>query len=106
MCGSRCLSYSKSQLECGRGMKSIARKGKHARASARIKAKRPGAKARADLHTLADPAVLAVDRAAGELRRGFPALIIPPRGQASFVAAAELASPTLLDAMAAWSRTP
>jgi len=80
-------------------MNSIPRKGKRTGAKRRTKVN-----ARGKLAALVDPGVLAVDRAAAELRRGLPVLIRATRGVPSLVAAAELASAALLDAMAAWSR--
>lgn len=79
-------------------MKSIARKGKGVRAKkgARVNA-RPALRAQ-----MQAPAV-AVDRAAAELRRGLPVLVMPSRGRASLIAAAELASGEVLDGMAKWA---
>ena len=82
-------------------MKSIARKGPRTRA-------KTGAKVntRLGVSSLVDRAALAVDRAAAELRRGLPVVVEAGRGKASLVAAAELASATLLAAMARWSGQP
>lgn len=49
---------------------------------------------------------LAMDRAAGELRRGLPVIITPARGKPSLIAAAELASPALMEAITRWSGAP
>lgn len=76
-------------------MKSIALKGRKPRAS-------PRAKGSALAGALLGGAV-AVDRAAAELRRGLPVVVQPPRGAASLVVAAELASPTVIDALKRWS---
>ncbi|MCE9523009.1 MAG: GTP cyclohydrolase II [Alphaproteobacteria bacterium] len=48
---------------------------------------------------LADRAALAVDRAAAELRRGLPVIVMPRHGKPSLIAAAELANDSLLKAM-------
>lgn len=95
ICEGLCLSYSKSELESGRGMKSIARKGRKPRALGR-------AKGAALAEALVDSAVT-VDRAVAELRRGLPVVVQPARGTASLVVAAELASPAVLDALKRWS---
>lgn len=76
-------------------MKSIAPKGRKPRAS-------PRAKGSALAGALLGGAV-AVDRAAAELRRGLPVVVQPPRGAASLIVAAELASPTVIDALKRWS---
>jgi len=79
-------------------MKSIARK------SARKRAKRP-----AKVNATASPAAwlheaaATIERACGELRRGFPVIVLPARGAPSLIAAAELASPALFTALAKWA---
>lgn len=79
-------------------MKSIARKGPRPRAKTGAKVNaRPGDK------PLFDKAALAVDRAAAELRRGLPVIVVPGRGKPSLVAAAELATGELLRSMARWA---
>jgi GTP cyclohydrolase II len=79
-------------------MKSIARKptGKRAKSTAKVNAT---ASPTAWLHG----AAAAIDRASGELRRGFPVLVLPARGAPSLIAAAELASPALLAAVTKWA---
>lgn len=79
-------------------MKSIARKKPRARAKSGAKVN-----ARAGVKPLFDKAALAVDRAAAELRRGLPVVVVPARGKPSLVAAAELASDGLLQSMARWA---
>lgn len=77
-------------------MKSIARKRPKGRARGSVNAK----------STLAERllgAAVAVDRAGAELRRGLALLVQPSRGAPSLVAAAEFASPALIDAFASWS---
>jgi GTP cyclohydrolase II len=44
-----------------------------------------------------------VDRAQSELRRGLPVVVLPQRGPASLVVAAELSSPVALNALKTWS---
>lgn len=79
-------------------MKSIARKRPRTRAKTGAKVNvLPGPK------PLFDRSALAVDRAAAELRRGLPIVMVPARGKPSLVAAAELASSELLQSMARWS---
>ncbi len=79
-------------------MKSIARKIPRTRAKTEAKVNAgPG------LKPLFDRAALAVDRAAAELRRGLPVIVVPARGKASLVAAAELANAALLQTMARWA---
>ncbi|MFM9863954.1 MAG: GTP cyclohydrolase II [Micropepsaceae bacterium] len=46
---------------------------------------------------------VAVDRAAAELRRGLPVIVLPAKGVPSLIVAAELASPGALAALAQWS---
>jgi GTP cyclohydrolase II len=48
-------------------------------------------------------AVVAVERAAGDLRRGLPVVVLPEKGPASLIASAELAGNDVIDAMARWS---
>jgi GTP cyclohydrolase II len=77
-------------------MKSIARKRPAKRARGTVIAK----------GTLAERLLgraVAVDRASAELRRGLAVLVQPARGAPSLVAAAEFASPALIEAFAAWS---
>ena len=76
-----------------------------------IARKRPKARPRGTVNaklTLAERllgAAVAVDRASAELRRGLPVLVRPAKGAPSLVAAAELASPDVLEALARWSGT-
>jgi GTP cyclohydrolase II len=79
-------------------MKSIARTGRQTRAKSRAKVN-----AARGLKPLFDKAALAVDRAAAELRRGLPVVVLPARGKPSLVAAAELAGEALLHSMARWA---
>lgn len=53
-----------------------------------------------------DRALIAVERAAGDLRRGLPVVIVPARGKPSLVAAAELANTALIEAMTRWTKRP
>ena len=79
-------------------MKSIARKGQRTRAKPRAKVN-----ARSAFGQMLHGPAVAVDRAAVELRRGLPVLILPEKGKASLIAAAEFATPDLLAALARWS---
>jgi len=78
-------------------MKSIARK------SARKRAKRPAKVNATAPAAWLHGAAATIDRACGELRRGFPVIVLPARGAPSLIAAAELASPALLTALAKWA---
>ena len=51
-----------------------------------------------------DLGLVAAERAAGDLRRGLPVLIVPARGQPSLVAAAELANAALIEALRVWAK--
>jgi GTP cyclohydrolase II len=51
-----------------------------------------------------DLSLVAAERAAGDLRRGLPVVIVPTRGRPSLVAAAELANASLITALTAWSK--
>src|SRR6185295_8878856 len=51
-----------------------------------------------------DLRLVAAERAAGDLRRGLPVVIVPTRGKPSLVAAAELTNAALIAAMKAWSK--
>jgi GTP cyclohydrolase II len=75
-------------------MKSIARKGTRTRTPKRAKVN-----AASGFAGEVGRAALAVDRAAGELRRGLPVVVVPGRGKPSLIAAAELANDGLLTAM-------
>lgn len=78
-------------------MKSIARKGGVRRAKPRAKVNASSLAER--LHG----AAAQIDRAAAELRRGLPVVVVPAKGAPSLIAAAELASPALIEALRAWS---
>lgn len=79
-------------------MKSIARKRPVKRARGTVNAK-------STLGQRVAGSALAVDRVCTELRRGLPALVQPPKGKPLLVAAAELASPAVLEALRQWSGT-
>jgi len=51
-----------------------------------------------------DLSLVAAERAAADLRRGLPVVIVPARGKPSLIAAAELANAALIAAMKAWSK--
>jgi GTP cyclohydrolase II len=53
-----------------------------------------------------DLSLVAAERAAGDLRRGLPVVIVPARGRPSLVAAAELANTSLITALTAWAKHP
>ena len=75
-------------------MKSIARKATRTRAPKKAKVN-----ARPAFLPQLDRGVLAVDRAAAELRRGLAVIVEPGRGKPSLVAAAELTNAGLFEAM-------
>lgn len=81
-------------------MTSITRGGKRGGpeipAKAGVTDRRPHAKFMSD-------AVVAVERAAGDLRRGLPIAVFPEKGPASLIASAEIVSDEVINAMAAWS---
>ena len=81
-------------------MTSITRGGKRGGldkpAKSRVTSRRPHAKFMSD-------AVVAVERAAGDLRRGLPIALFPDKGRASLIASAEIASDEVISAMADWS---
>ena len=82
-------------------MKSIARRAQKKRAKTTATAKPSPTTLAARLFGAAG----AIDRASGELRRGLPVIVEPERGAPSLIAAAELASGAVLEAMAKWSGT-
>lgn len=51
-----------------------------------------------------DLSLVAAERAAGDLRRGLPILIVPARGKPSLIAAAELTNAALIAALTAWTK--
>jgi GTP cyclohydrolase II len=51
-----------------------------------------------------DLSLVATERAAADLRRGLPVIVVPPRGRPSLVAAAELANTAMIAAFAAWTK--
>ncbi len=61
---------------------------------------------RLQLRAVLQGAGLAVERAAGDLRRGLPVVIVPEKGAPSLIAAAELASEQVWEAMAQWTGGP
>jgi GTP cyclohydrolase II len=79
-------------------MKSIAREVKGKRAKGKV-AGRPAPTLAERLHGAAG----LIDQAVGELRRGLPVVVEPARGAPSLVAAAELASAALVEALTKWS---
>jgi GTP cyclohydrolase II len=81
-------------------MKSIARPDRTKRAKSKAKVN-PSTTLAGRLYGTA----VAIDRAAGELRRGLPVVVCAGRA-ASLVAAAELAGPALIEALAKWSGAP
>lgn len=81
-------------------MKRPARGGKRGSAKvpakARVNRRPPHAKFMSD-------AMVAVERAAGDLRRGLPVALFPEKGPASLVASAEIVNDEVINAMAKWS---
>lgn len=81
-------------------MTSIARGGKRGRpkkpAKARVNGGQPHAKFMSET-------MVSVERAAGDLRRGLPVVVVPAKGAASLIASAELARADVIDAMRSWS---
>jgi GTP cyclohydrolase II len=53
-----------------------------------------------------DLSLVAAERAAGDLRRGLPVIILPARGRPSLIAAAELANAALIAALTVWAKHP
>jgi len=53
-----------------------------------------------------DLSLVAAERAAGDLRRGLPVVIVPARGRPSLIAAAELTNAALITALTAWAKHP
>src|SRR4051812_45474148 len=51
-----------------------------------------------------DLSLVAAERAAGDLRRGLPVVIVPARGRPSLIAAAELANTALIEALTVWTK--
>ena len=51
-----------------------------------------------------DLSLIAAERAAADLRRGLPVIVVPTRGRPSLIAAAELANTALLAALTAWTK--
>ena len=51
-----------------------------------------------------DLSLVAAERAAGDLRRGLPVIVVPSRGRPSLIAAAELANTALIAALKAWTK--
>src|SRR5262245_62594998 len=75
--------------------------------SRRVKTKRAAKQsARKPLLPHIDLSLVAAERAAGDLRRGLPVVIVPARGRPSLVAAAELANTSLITALTAWAKHP
>ena len=69
----------------------------------RVKATAKRAPAKSSLPHI-DSGLVAVERAAGDLRRGVPVILLPVRGRPSLVAASELANAALIEALTAWAK--
>ena len=70
---------------------------------ARVKATAKRAASKPSLPHI-DLGLVAAERAAGDLRRGLPVVVVPARGRPSLIAAAELANAALITALTAWTK--